>query len=137
MEQTVKDLCFTISGVSSNFAVLGCSRVLPDELKAACRRLGAELLDLDRQLYFASFIENDAAITQLVNAIEAAADEADAVNKEIKEVTAAVKTARDVVKSLQSAAETVTDQIEKYEEAMELFKEACAEVDDILDAFAS
>ena len=74
MEQTIKDFCFKISSRSADFSVLGRSRVLPDDLKAACRRLGAELLDLDRQLYFASFIENDAAITQLVNAIEAAAD---------------------------------------------------------------
>lgn len=130
MEQTVKDLCFTISGLSSEFSVLGRSKVLPDDIRAECRRLGVELLDLDRQLYFASFIENDAKITEIVNAIEVAADKADGVNKEIDELSAAVKKAREVV---QKTNETVSDLTEAYEDAVEFFEDACEEVERVLE----
>lgn len=132
MEHNVKGLCFATNGLSSHFSVLSHSPDLPEEVRYACFDLGSELLDISRQLYYAAFIENDAAITELVDAIEAAADDADAINKEIDELTNALKDARNKIKSV---TETIADATEKYKEAMAAVERACDEVERILGLF--
>ncbi len=130
MERNLKELCFTISGLSTDFSIVGRDNSLPNNVRLSCNRLGVELLDLDRQLYHATFIENDTKISMIADAIEAAADKADAVNKELDELTAALKKARKIVKS---ATETITTITEEYKKAMETIENAFNDLDRVLD----
>ena len=130
MERNLKELCFTISGLSTDFSILGRDKSLPNNVRLSCNRLGVELLDLDRQLYHATFIENDTKISLISDAIEVAADKANAVNKELDELTVALKKARKIVKS---ATETITTITEEYKKAMETIENAFDEVDRVLD----
>ncbi len=130
MERNLKELCFAINGLSTDFSILGRDQALPQKIKLACNRLGVELFDLVQQLYHATFIENDTKINMIADAIQSAANEADFINKELDELTSALKKARKTVKSVTETITTITD---KYKEAMETIESAFDEVDRILD----
>jgi len=132
MERTLKDLCFTISSLSTDFSVLGRSKNLPKVVRGVCTRIGIELLDLDRQLYFSGFIKNDTKIIKLVDKIQAAADEANEINKELEELTLAVKKAR---KAIQKVTDLITKVTKESKEILDQLEDALGEVERVLDVF--
>jgi len=132
MERTLKDLCFTISSLSTDFSVLGRHKNLPQTIRNNFTRIGIELLDLDRQLYFASFIKNDSKIIMLMERIKEAGTEANEINKELDELTQAVKKAR---KNVQKTTELITKTIDAYRDILEKIEESLGEAERILDVF--
>ncbi len=132
MERTLKDLCFTINSLSTDFSVLGRSKALPKSIRNTCTRLGIELFDLDRKLYSASFIKNDTKIVALVDKIKEAADEADEVYKELDELTQAVKKVR---KAVQQATELISKISEESKDILEMLEKDLDEVERILNIF--
>lgn len=132
MERTLKDLCFTINGLSTEFSVMGRIRTLPQQVRNACTRVGIELLDLDRQLYFASFIKNDTKIIALVDKIQEAADQAADINRELEELTEAVRKARKVV---HQASDLIAKASETAEDLPEKIQDALRETERVLDVF--
>ena len=132
MERTLKDLCFTISCLSTDFSVLGRDKSMPRNVRNACTRIGIELLDLDRQLYFASFVNNDTKLIALTDKIKEATEEANEVNKELDEVTLSVTKARKVI---QQATNIMTKVSENASEVIEKLENAMSEAERVLDIF--
>jgi NTP pyrophosphatase (non-canonical NTP hydrolase) len=128
MERTLKDLCFTINSLSSDFSVLGRDKMLPQTVRKACTRIGIELLDFYEKLYHAGFIRNDTKIIALVDKIDKAANKANEINQELGELTQAVKKGR-------KAVQQVTELMTRAKDIHEKLEDALGEAERILDIF--
>jgi len=118
VEKTVKDLCFLIKEMSTDLRNIARQEELSSEARTAWRRLAIELDDLAQQLYWASFVDNDAEISELSHIIKESGKEADRVNQELKEVVNAFKKAREFTQGATEVVDKIGEQAKNMKEKL-------------------
>jgi methyl-accepting chemotaxis protein len=92
---------------------------LSSEASTAWRRLAIELDDLAQQLYWASFVDNDAKISELSRIIKESGEEADRVSQELKEAANAFKKAREFTQGATEVVDKIGEQAKNIKEKLD------------------